>query len=272
MLAIFLSCIALGNAQSQAPGCPQITCVMFCANGIKKDANGCNTCSCATTPGQGVAMMDCSQAPGWGWCPAYSQCVNPAVHPCPGGVTSTPSVGSGGSVGVLPNPSVHTTTAAVGSHVGVSLPADLPQQLSASQVDIHGCPSNYPWCASTQSCSIPSLCEMPLFKEQLPRLDLLNRASALLNRASALLNRASCLRALARRSLPRRPCRSHRRAAKRRASRAVCIPDATGTRVASAYLFAGPMEPASRWARHAPPLPKQRRPRKHGTLDLWQAC
>jgi len=158
MLAIFLSCIALGNAQSQAPGCPQITCVMFCANGIKKDANGCNTCSCATTPGQGVAMMDCSQAPGWGWCPAYSQCVNPAVHPCPGGVTSTPSVGSGGSVGVLPNPSVHTTTAAVGSHVGVSLPADLPQQLSASQVDIHGCPSNYPWCASTQSCSIPSLC------------------------------------------------------------------------------------------------------------------
>jgi len=158
MLAIFLSCIALGNAQSQAPGCPQVTCVMFCANGIKKDANGCNTCSCAGTPGQGIATMDCSTVPGWGWCPAYSQCVNPAVHPCPGGITSTPGVGSGGAVGVLPNPSVHTTTAAVGSHVGVSLPADLPAQLSASQVDIHGCPSNYPWCANTQSCSLPSLC------------------------------------------------------------------------------------------------------------------
>jgi len=156
MLAIFLSFVALAN--SQAPGCPHMTCVMFCANGIKKDANGCDTCSCAATPGQGVATLDCSRAPGWGWCPAYSQCVNPAVNPCPGGVTSTPGAGSGGAVGVMPNPSVHTTTAPVGSHVGVSLPVDLPQQLDASQVDTHGCPSNYPWCASVASCSAPSQC------------------------------------------------------------------------------------------------------------------
>jgi len=155
MLATFLLCAAFGTSQAQAPGCPQITCVMFCANGVQKDANGCNMCSCAEVPGSGMASFDCSKAPGWGWCAAYSQCVNPAVNPCPGGITSTPgSVGGG----VLPNPSVHTTTAAAGTQISVALPADLPAQLAPGQVDAHGCPPNYPWCAQIGSCSMPSAC------------------------------------------------------------------------------------------------------------------
>jgi len=158
MLAIILSsCVVFGA--SQAPGCPIKTCVMFCKNGIKKDANGCDTCSCAAgTPGQSLASLDCSQAPGWGWCPYYSQCVNPAQNPCPGGITSSPGVGSGGAVGVMPNPSVRTTTAAVGSHIPVDRPVDLPAELSPGDVDVHGCPPNYPWCAIIQSCAGPEHC------------------------------------------------------------------------------------------------------------------
>jgi len=160
MLTIFLLGVGYCQAQAPAPGCPQITCVMFCKNGVKKDANGCDTCSCASVPGQGVASLDCSQAPGWGWCAHYSQCVNPAQTPCPGGITSTPGRSSGGALGVMPNPSAQstTTTAAVGSHLSVDLPIDLPSQLAPSQVDAHGCPANYPWCASIQSCSAPEQC------------------------------------------------------------------------------------------------------------------
>jgi len=150
MLAIFLSCVAFGYSQPQAPGCPQVTCVMFCANGIKKDANGCNTCSCAPSSGQGVvANFDCSQAPGWGWCQAYFQCVNPSVTPCPGGITGTPGAGA---VGAMPNPSVQPS-AQVSLNMNL---ANLPA--SFSNADSHGCPSSFPWCASVQSCAAPSAC------------------------------------------------------------------------------------------------------------------
>jgi len=154
MLALISLCVGFGYAQN--PGCPQVTCVMFCANGVKKDANGCDMCSCAS--GQGVATLNCGSVPGYGWCPALSQCVNPPVTPCPGGITGTPGA-TGGALGALPNPSAQKITSApIGAHISVSLPADLPAQLSASQVDQHGCPPGYPWCSSLQSCSIPSQC------------------------------------------------------------------------------------------------------------------
>jgi len=143
-----------GYSQAQAPGCPQVTCVMFCANGVKKDANGCNTCSCATVPGQAVGSFDCSQAPGWGWCAAFSQCVNPAVTACPGGITGTPGAGSGGAVGRMPNPSVQPSVQ-FGASISANL-ASLPSQWGAA--DVHGCPPSFPWCDSQQSCAAPTAC------------------------------------------------------------------------------------------------------------------
>jgi len=85
-------CAGLVRGDDQAPGCPDVTCVMFCTNGVKKDSDGCDICSCAEVSG-GMAQGDfaqdshnCVEGAGFGWCAAMNMCMNPSVGTCPGGV------------------------------------------------------------------------------------------------------------------------------------------------------------------------------------------
>ena len=103
------------------PGCPVITCVMFCTDGLQKDEKGCDKCSCVRNGGKlatGTTSCKrdadgCCSELGYKMCPDQGICVSTspnAVIPCKSwgnnppatGVIATPQVFGSGAVPAAP--------------------------------------------------------------------------------------------------------------------------------------------------------------------------
>jgi hypothetical protein len=74
-----------------APRCPALGCFPMCANGVIKDANGCDTCQCAPAPEAGPVTgcrtsADCSGGGGCGFREADGCAATGSCFPAPGAV------------------------------------------------------------------------------------------------------------------------------------------------------------------------------------------
>lgn len=117
-LALFGIAVADLLPSPGAP-CPKITCVMFCKDGMQKDAKGCDICSCArdgkVASGTASCKRDadgCCSELGVAWCADQNMCVSThgAVIPCKSWANNVPAAAANAQITVLRAGEIQSTT------------------------------------------------------------------------------------------------------------------------------------------------------------------
>lgn len=121
-MKLSLALVGLAAADLLPPlggDCPRITCVMFCKNGMQKDAKGCDICSCARdgkiATGTASCKRDadgCCSELGVAWCADQNMCVsthNPVI-PCKTWAANVPAAAANAQITVLTNGVIQSTT------------------------------------------------------------------------------------------------------------------------------------------------------------------